>query len=390
MFLSRWIVKQGRLGLGWDEVALRSRGLIVKRSMCMVVAFDEEPLAGAPSRNGGLTRARKDLPAWLPSTASRSALGSIIPSHHSESQAARIDGKAIADEIKRSLTHEVSLMKEKVGAVPGIAMVRVGDRKDSILYVRGKEAACAEVGINSYVTHMPDSASEAEILEVIDKWNGDARVHGILVQLPLPSHIKQENVLKGVSLEKDVDGLHPVNLGRLSGLTNSDPTFVPCTPLGCMELLVRLGIEVEQKKVVVIGCSSVVGFPTAILLQKSKAEVTVLEPSTPNPIDETRKADIVISATGVPGLVRGHWLKPGAVVIDVGTSAIEDSEMESGFRVIGDVNFEEAATVASAITPVPGGVGPMTIAMLLSNTVKAARRSFGLTTCQGYSSLPIQ
>ncbi|KAG6541941.1 hypothetical protein Mapa_016666 [Marchantia paleacea] len=372
MHRSRWLVT-GRLGFGLGEIMGR---VLSGRGMCMAVAFDDDS-----SMCTSTTRGNKKVPFWVPFTTSPSQ-GPLVPSSFKQanSTAVKIDGRAIAYDIKMTLSKQVAWMNEKVGTVPGLAMVRVGDRKDSELYVRVKEAACDEVGIKSYVTHLSGSASEDDVLEVIQRYNQDSRVHGILVQLPLPSHIHTDTVLNGVSLEKDVDGLNPVNVGRLAGLSNLDPTFVPCTPLGCLELLLRYGVDVGKKHAVVIGCSNVVGFPTAILLQKHKASVTVVQVDTPNPMEATKNADIVVSATGVPQLVRGHWLKPGAIVIDVGTTAIEDPEMESGFRVIGDVCFEEAERVASAITPVPGGVGPMTTAMLLSNTLKAAQRRFGLTS----------
>ncbi|KAL2622347.1 hypothetical protein R1flu_002552 [Riccia fluitans] len=359
-----------------EEVSRQGVGGVRTRGFCSAVVLDDDSLLRPPI-NGGTSK----VPFWLPYLTSPTRRPLVSPTNAGgHSTALKIDGKATSQEIKRDLSKQVAWMKEKVGSVPGLAMIRVGDRKDSELYVHVKQVACEEVGIKSFVTHLPGSASEDDLLAVIQRFNNDSRVHGILVQLPLPNHIHQNTVLSGVDLEKDVDGINPINVGRLAGVESSDPTFVPCTPLGCIELLSRYGISMEKKEAVVIGCSNVVGFPTAVLLQKNKASVTIVEVDTPNPTEATRRADIVVSATGVPQLVRGNWLKPGAVVIDVGTTAIEDPEMESGFRVIGDVCFEEAERVASAITPVPGGVGPMTTAMLLSNTLKAAQRRYGLTS----------
>ncbi|KAL3691696.1 hypothetical protein R1sor_005347 [Riccia sorocarpa] len=345
------------------------------RGFCSAVVHEEDSLR--PPVTGG----NSQVPFWFPYHTSQSRGPLVSPTNgRGRAMALKLDGKAISQDIKRDLSKQVAWMKEKVGSVPGLAMIRVGDRKDSKLYVHVKQVACEEVGIKSFVTDLPGSASEKDILALIEEFNNDSQVHGILVQLPLPDHIRSNTVLSGIDLDKDVDGLNPVNLERLSGLRHSDPTFVPCTPLGCIELLSRYGVNMEKKRAVVIGCSNVVGYPTAVLLQKHKASVTIVEVDTPNPTEATRNADIVVSATGVPHLVRGNWLKPGAVVIDVGTTAVEDPELESGFRVIGDVCFEEAERVAAAITPVPGGVGPMTTAMLLSNTVKAAERRYGLTS----------
>lgn len=290
-----------------------------------------------------------------------------------------IDGRAVAQEIKEILARRVMLLRERVGAVPGLAVIQVGNHKVSDLYARSKQLGCEEVGIESFAACLPASASEDEVLELVNALNADKRVHGILVQLPMPPHIQLEKVLRAVSLDKDVDGLHPINVGRLV-LRGLHPTFIPCTPLGCLEILRRSGVQIENKHAVVIGCSNVVGLPTALLLQRHNATVTIVHEHTPNPAEATKKADIVVSATGVAQLVRGHWLKKGAVVLDVGTSAVEDAAAEGGYRLIGDVCFEEAEIVASAITPVPGGVGPVTVAMVLSNTLQSALRFFGVAT----------
>lgn len=289
----------------------------------------------------------------------------------------KIDGRAVAQDIKEIIARRVMLLREQVGTIPGLAVIQVGHHKVSDLYARSKQLACEEVGIASFLAYLPATASEGEVLELVSALNADKRVHGILVQLPMPPHIQLDRVLRAVSLDKDVDGLHPINLGRLV-LRGLHPTFIPCTPLGIMEILRRSGVQIEKKHAVVIGCSNVVGLPTALLLQRQNATVTVVHEHTPNPAEATRKADIVVSATGVAQLVRGHWLKKGAVVLDVGTSAVEDAAADGGYRLIGDVCFEEAEIVASAITPVPGGVGPVTVAMVLSNTLQSALRFFGV------------
>eukprot|EP00250_Pteridium_aquilinum_P022842 c25792_g1_i1 orf=400-1740(-) len=294
-----------------------------------------------------------------------------------EPMAAIIDGKAIAQKIKEEVAEEVTLLRSKTGKVPGLAVVLVGERKDSETYVRSKKKGCKEVGIESYGENLPENASEEEVLKVVQKFNEDPAVHGILIQLPLPKHLNQERILAAVSVEKDVDGFHPLNIGKLA-MQGRTPLFVPCTPRGCIELLVRSNVEMKGKHAVVIGRSNIVGTPAAMLLQRHQATVTVVHSYTPNPAEVTRRADIVIAAVGVAHLVRGDWIKPGAVVIDVGINAIEDPSSKKGYRLVGDVCFKEASMKASAITPVPGGVGPMTIAMLLSNTLDAAKRANGL------------
>lgn len=292
--------------------------------------------------------------------------------------AAVIDGKAIAQEIRSEIAGEVSRMRDAVGKVPGLAVVLVGARKDSETYVRSKKKACEEVGIKSLGIDLPEDSSEDEVLKAVKMFNVDPFVHGVLVQLPLPQHICEEKILNAVSIEKDVDGFHPLNIGRLA-MQGREPLFVPCTPKGCIELLIRSGIDMMGKKAVVIGRSNIVGTPAAMLLQRHNATVTVVHSYTKNAEDITREADIVISAVGVANLVRGDWLKPGAVVIDVGINPVEDPSSKRGYRLVGDVCYEEASRIVSAITPVPGGVGPMTIAMLLSNTLESAKRAYGLT-----------
>lgn len=290
-----------------------------------------------------------------------------------EASAKVIDGKSVAKTIRDEVAAEVSRMKDAIGVAPGLAVILVGNRKDSATYVRNKKKACESVGINSFEVHLPEDSAEQEVLKFISGFNDDPTVHGILVQLPLPSHMNEQNILNAVSLEKDVDGFHPLNIGRLA-MRGRDPLFVPCTPKGCVELLHRYGVEIKGKRAVVIGRSNIVGMPAALLLQREDATVSIVHSRTKNPEEVTRQADIIISAVGQPNMVRGNWIKPGAVIIDVGINPVEDSKSPRGYQLVGDVCYEEACKVASAITPVPGGVGPMTIAMLLSNTLISAKR----------------
>ena len=288
-----------------------------------------------------------------------------------------IDGKAIAETIRSEIKAEVEAMKAKYGKVPGLAAVLVGERKDSLTYVRMKKKACAEAGITSFGHDLPEDISQADLLKVVQELNANPDVHGILVQLPLPGHIDDEEILGAVSLEKDVDGFHPINIGRLS-MKRRDPLFVPCTPKGCIELLDRSGVQIEGKRAVVLGRSNIVGLPVAMLLLHRNATLTICHSRTQNLPAVVREADILIAAVGRAEMVRGDWLKPGAVVIDVGVNAVDDPSRERGYRLVGDVAFDEAKEVASAITPVPGGVGPMTIAMLLRNTTDSAKRAVGM------------
>ncbi len=286
-----------------------------------------------------------------------------------------IDGKAIAATIRAEIKAEVEQLKTQYGKVPGLATVLASDRKDSHTYVRMKKKACAEAGITSFGRELPDSVSQEELLQVVQDLNANPEVHGILVQLPLPDHIDTEAILAAVSLEKDVDGFHPINIGRLS-MKQRAPLFVPCTPKGCIELLDRTGVDIAGKRAVVLGRSNIVGLPVAMLLLHRNATLTICHSRTQNLPDVVREADILIAAVGRAEIVRGDWLKPGAVVIDVGVNAVDDATRERGYRLVGDVAFNEAKDVVSAITPVPGGVGPMTIAMLLRNTTDSARRTF--------------
>ena len=288
-----------------------------------------------------------------------------------------IDGKAIAATIRGEIAEEVAKLKEEHGVAPGLAAVLVGERKDSQTYVRMKKKACAEVGIKSIGVDLPESVSQEELIARVRELNADPEVDGILVQLPLPDHINEEAVLAEIDITKDVDGFHPINIGRLS-MKGRHPLFVPCTPRGVIELLDRTGIEIEGKNAVILGRSNIVGLPVSMLLLHRNATITICHSRTQNLPEVTRRADILIAAIGRAEMVRGDWIKPGAAVIDVGVNAVDDATRKRGYRLVGDVNFEEAKEVAGYITPVPGGVGPMTIAMLLKNTLDGRKRRLGL------------
>ncbi|MEJ2555596.1 MAG: bifunctional methylenetetrahydrofolate dehydrogenase/methenyltetrahydrofolate cyclohydrolase FolD [Anaerolineae bacterium] len=288
-----------------------------------------------------------------------------------------IDGKAIAATIRGEIKAEVEAMQAQYGKVPGLATVLVGERRDSQSYVRMKKKACAEVGITSFGHDLPADISQQELLQIVRDLNANPDVHGILVQLPLPDHIDEEEILSAVSLEKDVDGFHPINIGRLS-MKRRDPLFIPCTPKGCIELLLRTGVEIEGKRAVVLGRSNIVGLPVSMLLLHRNATLTICHSRTKDLPGVVREADILVVAVGRAEMVRGDWVKPGAVVIDVGMNSVDDPTRERGYRLVGDVAFDEVKEVAAAITPVPGGVGPMTIAMLLRNTMDSARRTVGM------------
>lgn len=286
-----------------------------------------------------------------------------------------IDGKAIAATIRNEIKAEVAAMKAQYGRVPGLATVLVGDRTDSQTYVRMKKKACTEAGIASFGCELPGDTSQDDLLKAVSDLNANPDVHGILVQLPLPPHIDEEAILSAVSLTKDVDGFHPINIGRLS-MKRREPLFVPCTPKGCIELLDRTGVEIAGKHAVVLGRSNIVGLPVAMLLLHRHATLTICHSRTYNLPQVVKQADILITAVGRAEMVKGDWLKPGVVIIDVGINAVDDPTDKRGYRLVGDVAFDEAAEVALAITPVPGGVGPMTIAMLLRNTTDSAKRAF--------------
>ncbi|KAL8518463.1 hypothetical protein ACS0TY_009731 [Phlomoides rotata] len=292
----------------------------------------------------------------------------------SDHKATVIDGKAVAQTIRSEIAAEVRRLFEAYKKVPGLAVVIVGKKKDSQTYVNMKRKACAEVGIKSFDLDLPEEVSESELICKVHELNADPDVHGILVQLPLPKHINEEKILSEISLGKDVDGFHPLNIGKLS-MKGRDPMFVPCTPKGCLELLKRNGISIKGKNAVVVGRSNIVGLPVSMLLLKEDATVTVVHSRTKEPENIIRNADIIIAAAGQAKMIKGSWIKPGAAVIDVGTNAVDDPSKKSGYKLVGDVDFEEACKVAGWITPVPGGVGPMTVAMLLKNTLDGAIRA---------------
>ena len=285
-----------------------------------------------------------------------------------------IDGKAIAAELREDVAKGVKELIAAGGTQPGLATVLVGDNPASHTYVRMKRKACAKAGIESFHHELPDDASQEEVENLLQKLNADSKVHGILVQLPLPPGLDEEQILRTISIEKDVDGFHPVNIGRLAQ-KGREPLFVPCTPAGCMILLEKAGAQIEGANAVVVGRSNIVGMPAALLLVKANATTTICHTRTKDLPAVCREADILIAAIGRAEMIRGDWIKPGAYVIDVGMNRVDDPSRERGYRLTGDVAFDEAMEVAAAITPVPGGVGPMTIAGLLANTLRSAQRT---------------
>ena len=288
--------------------------------------------------------------------------------------AAIIDGKAIAAEIRARVADGVKALVSEGGPAPGLAAVLVGENPASQTYVRIKRKKSAEVGIDSFAHELPADSSQEEVEAIVEQLNADPKVHGILVQLPLPDGLDEEAVLAKVDLNKDVDGLHPINIGRLAQ-KGREPAFVPATPAGCIALLKHAGAELEGANAVVLGRSNIVGMPAALLLVKENATVTICHSRTKDLAQVCRGADVLIVAIGRAEMVRGDWIKPGAYVIDVGINRVDDASRDRGYRLVGDVAFDEALDVAGAITPVPGGVGPMTIAGLLKNTLTAAERS---------------
>lgn len=288
-----------------------------------------------------------------------------------------IDGSAIAAKVRRQVGEEVKALFEKTGKRPGLATVLVGENPASQAYVKSKRKACAELGMESFGNELPATASQAEVLDTVSKLNADPGVQGILVQLPLPDHINEEQVLNAVGIDKDVDGFHPVNIGRLS-MKGRQPLFVPCTPAGCIVLLEEAGCQFKGLNAVVLGRSNIVGLPVALLLLHRDCTVTIAHSRTQDLPAVCRAADILIAAVGRPLMVKQDWVKPGAYVIDVGINRVEDASKKSGYRLVGDVDFEAVQEVAGAITPVPGGVGPMTIAMLMRNTLRGAQLAWGL------------
>lgn len=293
-----------------------------------------------------------------------------------------IDGAAIAQKVRDEVKAKVAARIAAGKPQPGLATVLVGDRVDSATYVSMKQKACAELGMTSYHHPLPADVNQEDLEALIRELNADPKVNGILVQLPLPAHLDEERVLSLISIEKDVDGFSPINLGRLAQ-KGREPLFVPCTPYGCIYLLKEAGVEIKGANAVVLGRSNIVGMPAALLLVKEDATVTICHSRTKNLPDVVRQADILIAAIGRAEMVRGDWIKPGAAVIDVGINGIpvlnpdgspviSEKTGKPRQKLVGDVKFDEAKEVAGFITPVPGGVGPMTIAMLMANTLRAA------------------
>lgn len=285
-----------------------------------------------------------------------------------------IDGRKIAEEIKREVKEETAQLKSRHGITPGLAFILVGENPASQSYVRSKEKACGEAGFYSVTEQMSADTTEKALLDKVRSFNEDPRIHGLLVQLPLPKHINETKIIEAINPKKDVDGFHPYNVGKLM---IGEDTLKPCTPAGIQEMLVRSGNDPAGKHVVVLGRSNIVGKPVAnILFQKqagANAVVTIAHTGAKDLTVYTKSADILIAAIGKPRFVTGGMLKQGVVVIDVGINRVSDASAKNGYRIVGDVDFDSASKVAKAITPVPGGVGLVTVAMLLKNTVKAAR-----------------
>lgn len=280
-----------------------------------------------------------------------------------------IDGKAVSAQVKESIAQETAQIKEKYGVTIGLAVVIVGNNPASRIYVNNKKKACEAVGFESFEYALPEETTQEELLTLIDKLNNDDKVNGILVQLPLPKHLDEKIVINNISPDKDVDAFHPVNVGKIM---IGDYSFLPCTPAGVMELIASTGTEISGKECVVVGRSNIVGKPMSMLLLHKSGTVTICHSRTKDLAEQCRRADILVAAVGVPNLIKGDMIKEGAVVIDVGMNRLDNG------KLCGDVEFETAEKVAGYITPVPGGVGPMTIAMLMKNTLTAAKTKLGI------------
>ncbi len=289
-------------------------------------------------------------------------------------QAKILDGRAVAERIRGDISTSAQQFTDENGYAPGLGVVLVGDDPASAMYVRMKRRACEKVGFISEAQILPADVTQEQVEAAVRNYNDDPKIHGILVQLPMPDHIDEEAVLREISLSKDVDGIHPVNIGKL-GMRGREPSFTPATPTGCMVLLEETGEPIEGKQAVVIGRSNIVGLPVALMLTNANATVTICHSRTQDLQGYLKNADIVVAAVGRPEFIKGEWLKEGAIVIDVGSNSVDDPSSKKGYRYVGDVEFESASQVASYITKVPGGVGPMTITMLLQNTLKAAQES---------------
>jgi methylenetetrahydrofolate dehydrogenase (NADP+) / methenyltetrahydrofolate cyclohydrolase len=277
-----------------------------------------------------------------------------------------IDGKKISQDLRAQIAERCAQLKKAKGIIPGLAVVLVGDNEASKIYVRNKEKACHDAGFHTEQHTLPTETSETQLLSLIDQLNQDPKIHGILVQLPLPKGINEEKILEAISPNKDADGFHPLSMGNLM---IGKPGFKPCTPYGMMKMLEAIGYDLKGKNVTVVGRSNIVGKPAALLMMQQHATVTICHSRTQDLPGKVKQADVVVAAIGRPKFVQGDWVKPGAVVLDVGINRQEDG------KLCGDVDFEATKQVASFITPVPGGVGPMTITMLLWNTLEAAERA---------------
>ncbi len=287
-----------------------------------------------------------------------------------------LDGKKLAEDIRKALLPRISALAAS-GIVPGLAVLLVGEDPASVSYVTAKEKACAELGMKSFERRLPASTSEQDIVDIVHAYNDDPLVHGILVQLPLPKGVSEARIIEAISPEKDVDGFTPINVGRM---VLGERCYLPCTPHGVIKLIEVAGVKTAGAHAVVVGRSNIVGKPLANLLTRKSinATVTVCHTGTKDLGAETRRADILIACAGVPELIKGDMVKPGACVIDVGVNRVDDATRAKGWRLVGDVDFDAVKDVAGSITPVPGGVGPMTITMLLYNTVESAERSAGM------------
>jgi 5,10-methylene-tetrahydrofolate dehydrogenase/methenyl tetrahydrofolate cyclohydrolase len=288
-----------------------------------------------------------------------------------------IDGKAISEKLLCEIAADVETMVKQGLPRPGLAAVLVGENPASQQYVKMKRKTCEKNGLDSYGYELPKTATQAEVEALVKELNADPKVNGILVQLPLPDHLDDEKILNSISIEKDVDGFHPINIGRLAQ-KGREPLFVPCTPDGCIYLIDQTGFQLKGANAVVLGRSNIVGMPVALLLVKRDATVTICHSRSKDLPGICRSADVLVAAVGRPEMVKADWIKPGAVVIDVGTNRVDDPTSEKGYRLAGDVDFNEAKEVAGWISPYPGGVGPMTITMLLRNTVRAAKIQAGV------------
>ena len=278
-----------------------------------------------------------------------------------------LSGKIVAQSIYKNIKKQIIKLNER-NIIPGLAVILVGERSDSQLYVHIKQKKCKELFINSFLYKFKNNVEEEEIIKQIELLNNDQNIHGILIQLPLPNHLNEYNILNKVAIEKDVDGFHSLNFGNLA--INSNPLYVPCTPEGCLEMLNYYNIDLEGKHVVLVGCSKVVGLPAALMSLHKEATVSICHIKTQNIKNITRMADILIVACGVPHLVKNDWVKDGVIIIDVGMNKMDDPTKKRGYRLVGDVDFEGVYDKVKYITPVPGGVGPMTVAMLMKHCVE--------------------